>query len=160
MAPTIKECACDCLINQAVKEYVRYKLDEFPFTTARKINHTRCFACGGLRNASTNKELIDDMCKNRLFIAEQDKMYSVNDNSPITSLAGRIPATDYTAPHQPKQWQRGYINYLRMVNTGEKVVIIPSSHPYEVYCIDENKLSTAAKQFIKPDDYFKLTSIV
>ena len=160
MAPTVAECMCDVAFSEQVKEYVRYKLGDFPFTTARKINHQRCISCHGICAADTNKELTDDMCKNRLFIQEQDKMFSIADNSPIVPLHNNTSAKEYTAPIQYKQWHMGCINYLRQVVNGDKVSIVPASQTYEVYCDYDDRLSVAARQFIKPDDYFKLTSIV
>lgn len=163
MSATTHECTCPAKEGLPVKEYVRYKLGEFPFTTARKINHARCAWCSGIVGGDLNKELITDQCKNRLFIQEQDKMYSVNDNSPIIPIKGykslaMTPMLGYE--QRSKQWHEGYIQYLRQVVTGDKVSIIPAMRRYEVYCNEEDKLSIAAKQFLKPDDYFKLTCIV
>lgn len=164
MGVTIGECQCDggdYTTITAVKEYVRYHLGEFPFTTKRKINHHKCKLCDGITDLDDNKELMADMTINRAFMAEQDRTYKVTDNTPIVPIKGYVePGDERWYPTVfSKRWHTGFIHYLRQVVTVDKVSIVPASAHYTVYCNEEDKLSVAIKQFIKPDDYFKLTSI-
>ncbi len=180
MAPTVGECVCRIidghtdefyvnLTRTDVKEYIRYRLDDIPFTTARKINHFKCNACHGAIGLDTNKEFNADLAKNRAFINEQDRMYTMwKDDEGTTSIIPMFGNEDtsydnwgqgYTAPPQPKQWHRGAIHYLSFVHVDDKVKIVPRIALYEVYCNDAEVLSVASKQFVKPDGYFKLTSI-
>jgi hypothetical protein len=161
MAPTVGGCVCEATeCATEVKEYIRYHIDGLPFTTARKITHKMCGYCKGFAFLDTNKELQVDIAKNRAFIAEQDRQYRINDDSPIIPINGYVHwLNEYAATQSAKQWQRGFIRYLRFVQTGEKINIVPATHEYLVYCNSEDKLSVAARQFVKPDDYFKLVSI-
>lgn len=170
MAATVGECVCNGDIDAGytiteVKEHIRYTLGEFPFTTARKIYHLRCDTCKGIMSADLNKELLADMTKNRAFIAEQDRMYSFHVDEgvdPNINTKGFKPlkyGDEYSVPTPSKQWHTGFIHYLRFLNTGDSVKIVPASMQYTVYCNTDEKLATAARQFVKPDDYFKLTSI-
>lgn len=176
MAPTVSECGCyigegikpeelPALRDVNIKEYVQYRLDDIPFTTARKINHTVCKWCNGILDVETNKELLADMDANRKYLLEQDKLYSSDRSMPITPMFGNEGAPwesimgGYEAPKQSKQWHKGFINYLRQVTIGDNVKILAYLHEYEVYCNEADKLSVAIKQFVKPDDFFKLVSI-
>lgn len=164
MSATIGECVCvggDYTTITAVKEYVRYRLDDLPFTTARKINHLCCKICKGITDADANKEFSADLAKNRAFIAEQDKLYSAYAlDEPIIKINGYVEPIDYLyKPIPHKQWHKGAIHYLSMLTVDDKVKIVPRIKTFEVYCDEQEVLSIAAKQFVKPDDYFKLTSV-
>lgn len=166
MAPTVGECACvPPFTFTQVKEHVRYRLDDIPFTTARKIYHLRCDLCKGGMSLDLNKEFNDDLAKNRQFVTEQDNMYRYHEGVTMDI----IPLNGYVKPdnfayrmfftQQSKQWHEGRINYLRFMQTADVVKIVPASTHFRIYCSEADVLSVAAKQFVKPDDYFKLTSI-
>ena len=142
-----------------VKEHIRYHIDGLPFTTARKIYHLRCDTCKGGVSLDLNKEFTADLAKNRAFILEQDKLYTEYTSDGPMIMLNRGPTVDYTAPRNTKHWHKGIIHYLRFHQTGDSVRIVPSSVEFTVYCNEQDTLRFGVAQFVKPDDYFKLTSI-
>ncbi len=164
--PTVGECTCNSKLNGVyqthhVKEYVRYRIDDLPFTTARKINHERCVPCQGIIAADSSKEFVADLNKNRAFILEQDQQYKYQEGVTydIILINDSKRFAHYLPPTHNKQWHKGVINYLRYMQTADSVRIVPASESYEVYSNEQDALRVAVAQFVKPDDYFKLTSV-
>lgn len=162
MATVFQQCVeCGSTYMKTIKKQFDFRIEDIPFRTKQKYERLQCEQCGeefiaGYLAAQIDKEVATA----RAFLAEQDRQYSYQNS--ITDEIWMMPVEDrnkHTVPQPSKQWQRGFIHYLRMVNTGEKIIIVPTSTPYTIYCNEADKLATAARQFVKPDDYFKLTSI-
>lgn len=149
---------------KVIKKQFDFKIEDIPFRTKQKYERMQCLSCKeeyipGIVAESMQKEFATA----RAFIAEQDRMYSYETSVKQEILlmhAETRDNKDYSVPTPSKQWQTGIIHYLRYMHDGDKVIIVPASVTYLVYCNSEDKLSVAARQFVKPDDYFKLTCIV
>lgn len=160
MTLELPDCAVCAGSLITIKKQFDFKIEDIPFRTKQKYERQQCIKCGEEYIAADVATLMDkEFAEARAYIEEQDRTYKVTDTGPIVKINGYVDSEGYDAPASAKQWQTGYIHYLRQVVTQDKVSIIPASQAYNIYCNDEDRLSVAAKQFIKPDDYFKLTSI-
>lgn len=157
---TLNCVVCGNNILNIIKKQYDFKIEDIPFRTKRKIERSKCSKCGEEYLDPPALKIIDEEVKiARNFLAEQDAQYRINNNSPVIPLHPPEYYTEESLPQTSKQWFDGFITYLRYATTTDTMKIVPASTPYKIYCNEAERIAVAIKQFVKPDDFFKLVSI-
>lgn len=99
-----------------------------------------------------------------VFCRNCDKLTSIVNNEVTCYKCGYYNVHDYIwldIPHNvKKQWFNGYVKYLHTVLTPDGIINTIGFQPFEVYAENNGKaLEYGMKQFIKPDNFLKITGI-